>query len=407
MRPLPVTVLSGFFGAGKTSVLTHLLNHYKASRLALIINDLAEVHVERRLLSSGEVAVRHGHVTIVDMSNRCLGCTLRERLARALHVLARDGRYDHVLLECSALSEPLIVSEVFRVRNEEGQLISTIAKVDSFVTVVNVADFWRDYEDSLDLRHYGMRLGENDARTVSELLVNQVEYAHTLVLNKIDLVTQHDLRHLTGILRRLNPDAALIPVQHGRVPVERILRTDHSSANREGRVPRPGWMKMIQNRAMPESTDEHLSSVVYRARRPFHPRRFWNLIHQEWSGVVRSKGYYWIASQPDYSFMWSQIAGACQYERLGRWWIGMPEHRWPKDADRLHQIESVWDLEFGDRRTDLAIIGFDLDRASLLQRLSAALVTNAELALDETDWRAFDDPFPKSTATEETSELEW
>jgi G3E family GTPase len=165
-------------------------------------------------------------------------------------------------------------------------------------------------------------------------------------------------------------------------------------------------MTMLQNGVMPESTDDHLSSIVYRVRRPFHPTRFWNLIHEEWGGVIRSKGYYWIASQPDYSFMWSQTARACQYERLGRWWVGMPKHRWPNDAERLHQIEDVWEPEFGDRRTELAIIGFDLDRASLLQRLNAALVTNAELALDEADWRAFHDPFPKPTVTEETSELE-
>lgn len=391
MEPVSVIVLSGFFGAGKTAVLNRLIRTRGERRIAVIMNDLGGMGHDFRQIDDEEGF--QGEEAWVGLESGCTGYSLRGQLIEAVSRLARERRFDTILIECSGRTDPLLVTELFEEEDAEGRPLSSLVRLDYLVTVVDAARFREDFESGDNLRERGTGIGIDDQRTVSELLADQVECSTTLVLNKTDLVTATARHRLEAFLRSLNPDAALLPTVHGEISIEQLGRA--TGVESDDHALSPGWMQLLEGRVSPVEGQRDIQSFVYRARLPFHPARFWTLMQDVWPGVLRSKGYFWIASQPSTCYMWSQAGGACLYERLGRWWVAISDRRWPRQKEALLELEKVWDLEFGDRRIELAFIGEELDHKGMTKRLNACLLTRAELALEEEIWRAFQDPFKK------------
>lgn len=402
---LPVTVLSGFLGAGKTTVLNHILANREGLRVAVIVNDMSEVNIDAAIVRDGNAALSRTEEQLVEMTNGCICCTLREDLLVEVSRLAQAGRFDYLLIESTGISEPLPVAETFTFVDEEGQSLSDFADLDTMVTVIDAQNFLIDFGSWDDLVDREIGLSEEDTRNVVDLLVDQVEFANVILVNKSDLVDEDQVSLLKSILKRLNPTAQILTTEQGNVPLSRILGTGLFSLQEAEQ--HPEWLTIPRGEESKETEEYNIGNFVFRSRRPFHPERLWNMLNSEESilaGVLRSKGFAWFATRHDYAYQWSQAGVSIQLNPAGIWWDAASDEYWPDEPQERTQLLSQFDGKYGDRRQELVFIGIDLDQELIEERLQQCLLTDLEYATGTELWAQLPDPLPAIKVEEDNSE---
>ena len=397
MRKIPVTVLSGFLGAGKTTVLNHVLNNRDNLKVAVIVNDMSEVNIDSQLVEK-ETVLSRTEEKLVEMSNGCICCTLRDDLVKEVTRLARDGNFDYLLIESTGISEPLAVAQTFSYAFDElGMDLTKITKLDTLVTVVDAVNFGKDYMslDTISDRELENE-GTLDERTIVDLLTDQIEFANVVLINKSDLVSESKLEELKRLIHKLNPDAKIISTYYGQVFASEILNT--GTFDFEKASAGAGWQKELMGTHTPETEEYGISSFVFRRREPFHPQRFWKYVNSRWhSSIVRSKGFFWLASRPDQAFLWSQAGRLSTTQNAGSWWASLsPLERNTHPAFQANEeyILSRWNNRFGDRQNELVIIGQDMDKLAIEAELTACLCTEEEIIQMERQTHDFRDDWP-------------
>jgi G3E family GTPase len=385
-------VLSGFLGAGKSTLLNHVLRNRDNLRVAVIVNDMSEINIDGSEVQR-DVSLNRAEERLIEMSNGCICCTLREDLLEEVGKLAREGRFDYLLIESTGISEPMPVAETFTFRDEEGRSLADVARLDTMVTVVDGVNFIKDYQAAENLSTRGETLGDEDERSITDLLIEQIEFADVILISKIDLISRSEREELSAILSRLNAQAQVIPMVMGQVPLGQILDTGRFDFERAAQA--PGWLRELRGEHVPETLEYGIASTAYRARRPFHPQRFFNFIDRPWTNgtLLRSKGFFWLASKHEEAGSWSQAGGLMRHGFAGRWWRFVPKSQWPQDEESIAAIMKNWLEASGDCRQELVFIGQNIDFALLATELDACLLTDAEMSLGIERWRQLPDPF--------------
>lgn len=397
MTLLPVTVLSGFLGAGKTSLLAHMLANRQGRRVAVLVNEMSEQGLDGELLLAARdagIEVLQSEERLVELSNGCICCTLREDLLEEVGRIADDGGYDALVIESTGISEPLPVAQTLSLDLDDLPSVSDRVSVDAMVTVVDASRVLTEMSGEDDIVERGWADDDEDRRPVAQLMAEQIEFATIIVLNKIDLVDELGLAKVEALIADLNPSAQVLRAEHGRLPLEQLLET--RSFDLEAAQAAPGWAQALAEDQTPESEAFGLGSLVFRARRPLHPVRFMDFLQTPlMRQVLRSKGFLWIATRPREKALVQSAGQQATFQPAGTWWALVPEEEWPTDADSREHIEAVWDGEFGDMRQEFVLIGVDLPRAEIEEALEAALLTPGEIEGGLDAWLAFEDPLPR------------